>query len=140
MVYVDTSVLVAYYWPEKLSRAAQSVIRRADGPTISPLVETEFYSALALKTRMGELDVESARRILSVFRLHRADGIYRVVPIEAAEYEIAREWIGTFRTGLRTLDALHCAVAFSHGLVLVTADKILADAAGHFGVRRKLLT
>lgn len=140
MAYIDTSVLVAYYWPEKLSRAAQAEIRKAVDPAVSPLGEAEFHSALALKTRTGEMDEECARRIMSVFRLHRADGIYRIVPVEAREYAIACEWIATFRTPLRTLDALHLATAFSNGLTLITADKVLAEAAGCFGVKYRLLS
>jgi predicted nucleic acid-binding protein len=139
LAYIDTSVLVAYYWPETLSRAAQSAIRKTDGPAISPLVEAEFHSALALKTRTGEMDVECARRVMSMFRLHRADGIYRVVPVEAREYAIACEWIATFRTQLRTLDALHLATAFSNGLTMITADKVLAESATCFGVKHRLI-
>ncbi len=164
MVYVDTSVLIAYYWPESLSSAAQSEIRKAEGPAISPLSEVEFHSALALKKRMKEMDEESARRILSAFRVHRADGVYRMVPIEAREYVLSCEWLlmnwpasassysytsravvraanvlGTFRTSLRALDALHLAAAFSNGLTLVTADRILAESARHFGVKHRLI-
>jgi predicted nucleic acid-binding protein len=139
MVYIDTSVLIAYYWPESLSAAAQSEIRKAEGPAISPLSEVEFHSALALKKRMKEMDEESARRILSAFRVHRADGVYRVVPIEAREYLLSCEWLGTFRTSLRALDALHLAAAFSNGLTLITADRILAESAKHFGVKYRLV-
>jgi len=35
MAYIDASVLIAYYWPEPLSSAAQSEIRRAEGPAIT---------------------------------------------------------------------------------------------------------
>jgi len=55
MSYIDTSILVAYYWPEKLSPAAQAAIRRAGTPTISTLSEVEFISALALKRRTGDI-------------------------------------------------------------------------------------
>ena len=140
MVYIDTSVLVAYYWPEKLSKAAQSAIRENAGPAISPLSEVEFLSALALKSRRGETDAKSVRRILYTFRSHRADGIYRVVPIEAREYALACEWIGTFRTSLRTLDALHLATASTNGLTLVTADRVLAESAKHFGLKHRLVS
>jgi len=139
MVYIDTSVLIAYYWPEAISPAAQSEIRKARGPAISPLSEVEFHSALALKKRMKEMDEESARRILSAFRAHRRDGVYRIVPIEAREYALSCEWIETFRTPLRALDALHLAAAFSNGLTLITADKVLADSAKCFGVKHRLI-
>ena len=55
MVYVDTSVLAAYYCTEPLSAAAQTAIREAHEPVISLLVEVEFASAVALKVRTGEL-------------------------------------------------------------------------------------
>ncbi len=139
MIYIDTSVLVAYYWPETLSRAAQTEIRRSTSPSISPLNELEFISALALKIRTREINEESARLILSMFRRHRAENIYQILAIQAREYAIACEWLGMFRTSLRAPDALHLAVSFSNGLTLVTADKILAESAGQLGVKHKLL-
>jgi predicted nucleic acid-binding protein len=48
MAYIDTSVLVAYYCPEPLSRAAEKSIRSAASPAISPLVEVELCSARPL--------------------------------------------------------------------------------------------
>jgi uncharacterized protein len=139
MAYIDTSVLVAYYCPEALSEAAQAEIRRARPPAISALTEVEFRSALARKVRIGELDEALAREVLSTFRLHRIEGVYRVVAIEARQYVMASEWIEAFRSPLRTLDALHLAAAFSNGLKLVTADRALAQSAKLFGVRYKLI-
>jgi uncharacterized protein len=134
MGYIDTSVLVAYYWPEALSQAAQEEIRRAKRPSISPLSELEFSSALALKIRTRDINEKSARHILSMFRQHRADNVYQILPIEAREYAIAGEWIGMFHTSLRSLDALHMAVSFCNGLKLITADRNLAESAGQLGV------
>ena len=140
MSYIDTSILVAYYCPERLSRAAQSAIRRAAKPTISTLSEVEFISALALKRRTGEINESSARRILSLFKQHRADHIYRLIPIEAREFAVARNWLETFRTSLRALDALHLAAAFTSRLILITADNGLAESAALLGVEHKLLS
>ena len=140
MSYIDASILVAYYWPERLSQAAQAAIRRAGIPTISTLSEVEFISALALKRRTGELTEVSARRILTLFRHHRADHVYRLLPIEAREYALADKWLATFRTALGALDALHLAVAFSSGLVLVTADRVFAESAGQLGIKHELVT
>ena len=139
MAYIDTSVLIAYYWLETLREAAQAEIRRAKPPTISALTGVEFRSALALKIRTGEMDQDLARKALSTFRLHRLEGVYRVVSIEAREYAMASEWIETFKSPLRTLDALHLAVVFSNELRLVTADKAFAESAKLFGVRHKLI-
>jgi hypothetical protein len=140
MSYIDTSVLVANYCPEPLSDAAQRVIRSARPPAISLLTEVEFCSAVSLKTRSGALEAGSAARMLSLFHSHLDGGHYRVVPIESVEYAQAARWIASFTTSLRTVDALHLAAAFSHGLILVTADRSLARAADHFGVKRRLLS
>jgi uncharacterized protein len=140
MAYIDTSVLVAYYSPETLSLAAQTEIRRTAEPSISALTVVEFTSALAIKIRTNEMDEASARRILSIFQLHRSSGVYRVIPMEAREYSIACKWLETFRTSLRALDALHLAAAFAHELKLITADKILAQSAHGLGVKYKLIS
>jgi hypothetical protein len=137
MAYIDTSVLVAYYCPEPLSASAQEALRRIDQPAISPLVELELYAAVAAKVRAGELDPAAARRILAVFQKHQAEECYRMVPIAAAEYDQARDWIGRFSTPLRAPDALHLAVAYSNGLTLLTADRALARSGAHFGVKHK---
>jgi len=139
MSYIDTSILVAYYYPERLSRAAQAAILGAKHPTISTLSEVEFVSALSLKRRTGEITERSARRILTVFRQHRAEHVYRLVPIEAREFAIAGEWLATFRTSLRALDALHLATALTSGLVLITGDRVFAESAGHLGIKHKLI-
>lgn len=130
MAYIDTSLLVAYYCPEALSSKAERYIRRsADAPTISPLVEVEFRSALAIKVRMGELDAMSAHRVLALFQAHRTDGGYRIIPVTDHEFTVASEWLGAFSLPLRTLDALHLAAASAHGLTVLTADKGLARSA-----------
>ncbi len=140
MSYIDTSILVAYYCPERLSRAAQSAIRRAKKPAISTLSEVEFASALAMKRRTKELNDSSARRILSLFRQHRADHVYRLLAIEAREFAVATDWLESFSTSLRALDALHLATAFTAKLILITADKGLAESAAVLGVKHELLS
>jgi predicted nucleic acid-binding protein len=140
MIYIDTSVLVAYYCPEALSHAAQREIARVADPTVSRLTEVEFCSALGTKVRTGELDAAAAHRLLACFRMHCSGGDYRIVPVEARDYTAASGWLAAMATPLRTLDALHLAVAFSNRLTVVTADKDLAASARHFGVKHKLIS
>ena len=140
MAYIDTSVLVAYYCPEPLSHAAEESVRKADPPVISPLVEVEMFSAVAAKTRTGEMDAEAARRVLSCFRKHCAHGVFAIVSIGAREYAAACEWISAFSTPLRTVDALHLAAAFANGLTILTADKNLARSARKLGVGCRLIS
>jgi uncharacterized protein len=140
MVYLDTSVLAAYYCPEAMSEKAEKAILRCDTPAISLLVEVEFFSALARKMREGGLSEPDATRIGTRFNLHMEDGYYEILPIDATHYEVARDWIGRFILPLRTLGALHLAVCFASDAVLLTADAGLAKAARHFRVPAKLLT
>ena len=137
--YIDTSVLVAYYCPEPRSKAAQQAIQTASEAVISPLVEIELYSALAIKARAKELDAESARSILSLFNQHLAGGCFRIVPIEAPEYALARDWLARFTSPLRAADSLHLAAASTNGLTLLTSDSALAKSAKRFGVKFNLL-
>lgn len=46
-MYIDTSALVPYYCPEPLSRAAEGALRSDPRPSVSDLVEVEFFSALS---------------------------------------------------------------------------------------------
>ncbi len=138
MAYIDTSVLVAYYCPEPGSEAAQGAVH--DGqPYISALTEVEFCSAVATKVRTGEMPATGADRVLAMFEQHVAAGSYRVVPLGPGQFRLARQWIGRRAVPLRTLDALHLAVAASASVPLVTADAVLARAAACFGVDCQLL-
>jgi uncharacterized protein len=139
MAYIDTSVLVAYYCPEQLSQACQRALARHGTSAISPLVELELYSALASKVRTREMDAGAGRRVLTLLAAHLADGLFQVVPIEAREYRLARDWVGGFSVALRAPDALHLASALANGLVLLTADKAMARAAGQLGVPHELI-
>jgi predicted nucleic acid-binding protein len=129
MHYVDTSVLVAYYCPEVLSAAAGKAMNQLTQPRISVLVEVEFASALSLKTRTGELTRGDARRAMDCFQSHRVSNLYGIAPVAAAEYARAMEWLGSFDTPLRTMDALHLAIAANHDCTLLTADQVLAKVA-----------
>jgi predicted nucleic acid-binding protein len=139
MAYIDTSLLVAYYCPEPLSRKVQKILSAIPQPVISPLVEVELYSAVATKVRAREMDARTAGRILGLFQKHLAEGSYGIVPIETAEYALARDWIGRFSSPLRAADALHLAAAFSNDEPLLTADKALALSARYFGVPHELI-
>ena len=140
MSYIDTSVLAAYYCPEKLSSAAQKAILNTSEPVISPLVEVEFQSAVAAKVRMGEITREDAVKITGMLKKHIENGSYRIVQIESAEYALAENWIGEYSTPLRALDALHLAAALTNGLAIMTADKSLAKSAKHFKVQYKFIS
>lgn len=139
MVYVDTSVLAAYYCPEPRSAEAERAIRQCDVPAISLLVDVELHSALARKVREGALSKLDATRVSTEFRLHVENSCYMFLPLDSQHYRLARGWIGNFSVALRTLDALHLAAAFRSGATLLTADRGLAKAAAELGVRTQFI-
>jgi predicted nucleic acid-binding protein len=140
LIYIDTSVLAAYYCPEALSREAERVVRSRSLPAVSDLTEVELLSALSRKVRMGELEPTEAQKIATKFSTHLEGNLYRRLPLERRHYVLARDWLGRFAVSLRTLDALHLAVAASDELRLVTADHGLAKSSRILGVDVQLIT
>ena len=139
MAYLDTSVLVAYYCPEPISDAVQSLLARHPEPMISLLARVEFASALARKVRTRELSTRQARMAFEQFDEHCAQGYFRLVLIEPAAYELAYEWLTGFETSLRGADALHLAAASVNGEELLTADIVLARSAKDLHVKHRLV-
>lgn len=139
MIYLDTSVLVAYYYPEPLSDVAQKFIRTRTPPVISSLSGVELMSALSRKIREGGLSAADGKRIVVLFGQHIEKGLYQRISVSERHYQIAYDWLQAFDTALRSLDALHLAVTAMADLQLVTADKALASAATHLGITTQFL-
>lgn len=135
MYYIDTSVLVAYYYPEALSEQVQSFLTEQLKPAVSDLTEVELFSAVAKKVRMGDLSHADGNRILSKYLSHLDGGLFTIINLEPQHWRIARGWIGLFNTSLRTLDALHLAIASAGDFTLVTSDQHLLMAADTLGVK-----
>ena len=134
MVYIDTSVIVAYYYPEALSQKAEEFLLSHANPAISNLTEVEVFSAISRKTREGGLEKRTARRILAKFMEHVDGRFYMKLWLGPHHFRLARDWMGLFNTGMRSLDALHLAVASTQGCPLVTADRGLAESAEILGL------
>jgi len=134
LIYLDTSVLAAYYCPEPLSDEAESIVRSSRSPAICDLTEVELLSALSRKVRTRKLDATEAERIATKFLTHLEDNLYKRFALERRHYLLARDWLGRFNLPLRTLDALHLAVATSEELRLVTADRAFARSAEALGI------
>jgi predicted nucleic acid-binding protein len=133
-MYIDTSLLVAYYCPEALSRVAERTLRGDRGAAVSDLVEVEFFSALARKVRMREMAAADAVRTGERFLDHLQAGLYARIAIQRRHYEAARGWLARFTLPLRALDALHLALVDREGLRLATADQDLARSARSVGI------
>ena len=138
-IYVDTSLLVAYYCPEPLNETAERHLRALDPPVLSRLTDVELHSALAEKVRREELTEGDAQRIEQLFRRHCEQELYPIVPVQEEEYRQAREWMARRSTAVRTLDALHLATADRRGVRVLTADTIMNRAGGQLEVPVQLL-
>lgn len=140
MIYLDTSVLVAYYVPEALSRQVQDRLRAASTVTVSELAQIEFVAALALRQRIGDLAPAHVQQVTTLFVKHLDQGIYRPLHLNSAVYRTARDYITRFDLPLKAPDALHLAAAALEQLPLVTADRQLARNAETLGIAVELLT
>ena len=103
---------------------------------ISRLAGVELHSALALKTRMGHLDREKSAALRTRFLDDVASGAIALVAVREFHYPAAERLIIRYgdRLGLRTLDALHLAVALGVA-AFVAADKVLCEVATLEGFR-----
>ena len=140
MLYIDTSVLAAYYCPEPLSELAETKLRGTATLVISDLSELELCSAIARKVRSGGLARQDAIRILSEFQAHADTGRFRRHHLSAQHQRTAKEWLRQMEWPLRTLDALHLAVASTLEATILTADTHMAQCAKGIGLSFQLLT
>ena len=134
MIYVDTSLLLPVYVPEVNSERANQILESASAIMISDLTVAEFYVGLARKQKLGELSLQQAGAAGASFESHLAEGLLNRAALHSAHSEAAGQLAKSSEFMLRTLDALHLAVAIGLGLPLATFDGRLADAARGFGV------
>lgn len=108
-------------------------------PSVSWLTGIEIMSALSRKVRERELARRDAERIATLYREHVSQGCYNLIPLDGVDIEWAERHISKFDNSLRTLDALHLAIAARESLGLATADRRLADTAKKFGMKVTLV-
>lgn len=128
-LYCDTSVLVAYYVPEVFSDQAERLLAGQDSLLISSLVMTETASALRRKVLNRILSQDDAQAAWKDFRQDVAAGSFRVLEPEHRHFAHAETMIWRAKAPLRTLDALHLALADLEGAAIVTADLVMAEVA-----------
>ena len=134
MCYLDTSVLAAYYCPEPLSEKVEKLIINADRPCISSLTELELASAISRKIRENNLSPEDGNKIFNQFQTHLKESFFRLISVDDRHYQTAKNWILQFAVPLKTLDAIHLAIAAEGDFALLTADKQLDSSAKYFGI------
>lgn len=129
-VYVDTSALAKWYLNEPKSEAFEAFIGSHPDAAICRLTIVEFRCLLARRRRAGDITTGHETRIGDAFEADLASGVLAVHAVEDADFQTAVILIRDLRRQpLRTLDALHLAVAQRLDVELVaTADRVMAAA------------
>ena len=134
MIYADTSALVKRYLDEPFSAEFEALFQQGE-IAISRLTVVELRCALARRRRNREIDATRENRVNAELAADIQDGAIRIGSIDDAGFAAAYHMIGRLaHIPLRTLDALHLAVAEQiSATAFATADKAQADAAASLG-------
>lgn len=139
-LYLDTSALAKWYLNEPFSEQFEAFIQEEPTAAISRLSVVEFRCLLARRRRAGEITKGIESRVYASFEKDVGAGFLQVYPVTDEHLIAALVLITRLgRYPLRTLDALHLAIAQSiHCRRLATGDKTMADAgkAAGLGVAR----
>ena len=116
MRYFDTSVLSPFVLPvatsERITRFFDDL--PTDALAVRHWTRVEFASLLTRKVRMGSPEAAAAREAGSKFETIIEESF--VVPLpNHDDFDLARELLSHFETGLRAGDALHLAIASNCG-------------------------
>jgi hypothetical protein len=135
--YVDTSALAKRYIDEAGSEDFDAFLGRWPRVLISRLAVVEFHCVLQRRRRAAEIDAAYERAAMAGFADDVRSGYFQVEPLTDRHAVVAHDLVGQLAGhSLRTLDALHLAIAQSAGVtVLATADRAMARAAAALGIR-----
>lgn len=134
--YVDTSAFAKWYLNEARSDEVEAFIRARRSIAISRLTAVELRCLLARRRRNKEIDRRIERGVLEAFEGDMRQGFVTVHPLEDRHAVAAYGLLTRLaRHPLRTLDALHLAIALESGArVLATADAVMMAAATALGM------
>ncbi len=136
MLYFDTSFLAPLILEEATSARIERFMTRlpAGDLAVSHWTRVEFSSLLARQVRMGDLKRRAAEAADAQFEAIVAESFLVLLP-DADDYNLAKEYLGHYRTGLRAGDALHDAIAHNRRMeAIYSLDKTLLAAGRTLGL------
>jgi predicted nucleic acid-binding protein len=135
-IYIDSSALAKVYVPEPESELLDEFLRGREDLMISELVITEVISAVARRRREGSLSSEQANAIRDAVLSDAGSGSFQRLDLNPSVHRKAEGMLlSTESIPLRTLDALHIALALSGAATrVITFDSCMANAAALHGL------
>ena len=139
MIYLDTNLVVALCAREQDSDRVEAALAAIKESLVtSEWTRVEFTSAIGIKVRNRELSEPLARRALADYYHAFEPGIGVVTP-SRDDYILAADYLQDLKSGLRSGDALHLAVAVNQKATrLLTLDKVFIKAARGIGLSVEL--
>jgi predicted nucleic acid-binding protein len=135
-VYLDSSAFVKLCLPEPESESLDRFLVGRRDLVISELTITEVISAVVRSHREGLLSSKHVDHIHDAVLSDARSGTFRRLDISPAIHRAAEQLLlATKSSTLRTLDALHIALASSGGVkFLITFDTRMSEAAVQHGL------
>lgn len=135
-VYLDTSAVVKLYVPESYSDELEDALIGRRDLFVSDLAITELCSALARRSREGDLTSAAAERVYRRAARDLDERTFRRAEITPRVHREAERLLLTIgrQVQLRAADALHLALAvIVEAQGLVTFDATFRNAAARLG-------
>ena len=133
-MYVDTSVIVAMLTDEPKTQACKDWFNALKlAPMSGDWLVTEFYSAIALKQRIGQLREKDVKATMHQFEHLTNNGGIKLMPIARETFSKAGK-LTHQHTNTRAGEALHLSVAMQcEAKAFVTLDIAQAASAKQLG-------
>lgn len=141
-LFVDTSALVKYYYPEVDSQEVERILLEAERIYLCELSLVEFASALMRKIRMSDLQEQDRQLIWEAFLSDIQAESIELIDLSQEDFRTASDLI--LKHGkdhsLRTLDSLQLTAALKvEGSGFLSADKELLVVAKDIGLSPVIL-